>query len=87
MSNEDSRPLHLRRVDPSQDMWRFYAVSLQTTLFGEISLIRNWGRIGARGQSMIETFDHTDAAQRTFSPLVRTKRRRGYNDDDPARSG
>ncbi len=78
MSN--SGPVHLRRVDPSQNMRRFYSLSIQPTLFGGASLVREWGRIGTRGQSMNETFDERDEADDALTRLERTKRRRGYRD-------
>lgn len=59
-------------------MRRFYGLSLQPTLFGEVSLTRNWGRIGTRGQSLIQTYDDPDAARRAFEHLARRKRARGY---------
>ncbi|WP_434057371.1 WGR domain-containing protein [Bradyrhizobium japonicum] len=34
-------------------MRRFYALSTQLTLFGEMSLIRHWGRIGTSGKTMV----------------------------------
>ncbi|WP_347376846.1 WGR domain-containing protein [Ensifer sp. Root1252] len=37
-------------------------LSIQPTLFGEVSLIRAWGRIGTRGQEMSHHFaSETDA--------------------------
>ena len=74
------RPIHLRRIDPSQNMRRFYSLSIQPTLFGGASLVRDWGRIGTRGQSMIETFDTGFEADDAMMRLERTKRRRGYRD-------
>ncbi len=71
-------PLHLRRIDPSRNMRRFYSLSIQPTLFGEASLIRHWGRIGTNGQEMMETFDVSPAAADAMAQLERTKRRRGY---------
>lgn len=71
-------PVHLRRIDLSQNMRRFYSLSIQPTLFGGASLVRDWGRIGTRGQSMIETFDASDEADNAMMRLERTKRRRGY---------
>ncbi|QOF75358.1 WGR domain-containing protein (plasmid) [Aminobacter sp. SR38] len=61
-------------------MRRFYALSIQPTLFGGASVIRNWGRIGANGQMMMETFDSQKDADQAFSRLERTKRKRGYRD-------
>lgn len=73
-------PVHLRRVDPSQNMRRFYSLSIQPTLFGGASLVRDWGRIGTRGQSMIETFESSGEAGDAMTRLERTKKRRGYRD-------
>lgn len=70
--------IHLERIDAAQDMWRFYSITTQPTLFGGVSVIRSWGRIGSGGQTMMETFDQSDDAKASFSRLERTKRRRGY---------
>lgn len=72
--------VHLRRIDPAQNMRRFYSLSLQPTLFGGASLIRDWGRIGRRGQTMMETFDTNTDAGSALHRLERSKRRRGYRD-------
>ncbi len=82
MSTRDQKPRHLRRIDPSQNMRRFYVLSLQPTLFGGASVVRSWGRIGTFGQSMMETFDHLDAANDAMIQLEKSKRRRGYRDTD-----
>ena len=78
MPNAERGPVHLRRIDPARNMARFYVLSIQPTLFGETSLIRNWGRIGTRGQAMMETFDENTAAGEAFARIERRKRRRGY---------
>jgi predicted DNA-binding WGR domain protein len=57
MSRSKTEPLHLRRIDPARNMARFYGLSIQPTLFGGASLVRNWGRIGTKGQMVIKTFD------------------------------
>jgi predicted DNA-binding WGR domain protein len=74
----EPEPLHLRRIDAARNMRRFYALSTQPTLFGEISLIRNWGRIGTSGKTMVQTFDSRAEAIEAFARLERVKRRRGY---------
>jgi predicted DNA-binding WGR domain protein len=71
-------PIHLRRIDATRNMRRFYELALQPTLFGDVALVRNWGRIGSSGQSMIETFNEEEEAARTFVRLMAAKRRRGY---------
>lgn len=78
MQNDDLSPLSLRRVEAERNMRRFYVLSLQPTLFGEVSLTRNWGRIGTRGQSLIQTYDDPDVARRAFERLARRKQARGY---------
>ncbi len=80
MSKEQAGPLHLRRVDPTRNMRRFYTLTIQPTLFGGSSLIRHWGRIGTNGQSMMETFDASEDADGALARLERTKRRKGYLD-------
>lgn len=71
-------PLHLRRIDAARNMRRFYVLSVQPTLFGGASVIRNWGRIGTNGQAMMQTFDDSVEADEAFGRLERSKRKRGY---------
>lgn len=78
MSSDGDRPVHMRRINPTQNMRRFYSLALQPTLFGGASVIRNWGRIGTNGQSMMETFDTSEDAMTAKTRLERSKRRRGY---------
>lgn len=80
MSIEEAEPVHLHRINPSQNMRRFYMLAIQLTLFGGASVIRNWGRIGTNGQSMMETFDRETDAVSASMRLERLKRRRGYSD-------
>lgn len=47
--------VQMRRIDPARNMRRFYRLSVQRDLFGRASLVREWGRIGFRGQMMVET--------------------------------
>ncbi len=42
--------LRLTRIDPAQNMRRFYRLALQPDLFGGCTLIREWGRIGRGGR-------------------------------------
>ncbi|TIU63358.1 MAG: WGR domain-containing protein [Mesorhizobium sp.] len=84
MDHEKTVPVHLHRIDPSRNMRRFYMLAIQPTLFGGASVIRNWGRIGTNGQSMMETFDSEDDAASASMRLERTKRRKGYRDSSAA---
>ena len=42
--------MHLHRIDPDRNMARFYSMSVQPNLFGEWTLLREWGRIGKAGR-------------------------------------
>jgi predicted DNA-binding WGR domain protein len=80
MPNKTSAPVHLHRVDATQNMHRFYSLAIQPTLFGGASVIRNWGRIGTRGRAMVATFDTTPDAVDEHARLEKAKRRRGYTE-------
>lgn len=70
--------LDLRRIDVSRNMRRFYRMSVQCDLFGRASLVREWGRIGTRGQSLVESHDDEGTAVNALMRLAVQKRRRGY---------
>ncbi|CUX79948.1 WGR domain-containing protein [Roseibaca calidilacus] len=70
--------LQMRRVDPARNMRRFYRMSIQPDLFGGASLVREWGRIGYRGQMMSEPHADEGQAVTALMKLARVKQRRGY---------
>ncbi|MDI2111475.1 WGR domain-containing protein, partial [Bradyrhizobium sp. Mp64] len=43
MPNLKLGPLHLRRIDTTRNMRRFYLLSIQPTLFGGVSIARRSG--------------------------------------------
>ncbi|MEL6125021.1 MAG: WGR domain-containing protein [Pseudomonadota bacterium] len=47
-------------------------------MFGEVSVIRSWGRIGTCGRSMIVTYEIEDQVGAARSDLEALKRRRGH---------
>lgn len=59
-------------------MARFYALSIEPTLFGTPCLTRRWGRIGSHGQAKVHYFDREADAVSLFLDLLRRKRARGY---------
>jgi len=71
-------PLILHRIDPTRNMARFYRLSIEPNLFGGISLVRTWGRIGGAGRTKIEIFDGPAEAIGSLARIERSKRRRGY---------
>lgn len=70
--------LYIERTDRTRNMARFYALTIEPTLFGGVCVCRRWGRIGTVGQSMSHQFSHERDAVALFLELVRQKRRRGY---------
>ncbi|MBB4511253.1 WGR domain-containing protein, partial [Rhizobium leguminosarum] len=68
--------LYIERIDPSKNMARFYALSIEPNLFGGTSLVRSWGRIGSRGQQKIHVFDSEVKAVDLLLTLLRRKRSR-----------
>ena len=59
-------------------MHRFYALHIAPTLFGEWSLITEWGRIGSAGKVMPRTFETEALAESAFAKRLKIKTRRGY---------
>lgn len=70
--------LYVERTDHAKNMARFYAMSIEANLFGELCLTRRWGRIGAKGQTLTHHFEREQDAVTLFLDLTRQKRARGY---------
>lgn len=68
----------LYRVDLSRNMHRFYAVGLDTDLFGDVVVVREWGRIGTVGRRRLDLYADLNAGVGAWSRMIETKRRRGY---------
>lgn len=68
----------LHRLDPERNMARFYALTVERSLFGEFLLVRMWGRIGTRGRSRPDWYATAEDAEAAGRRLQAAKRRRGY---------
>ena len=68
----------LRRTDPERNMHRFYALGIMPTLFGEWTVISEWGRIGAPGRMHRSTYSDEIAALEILTRRLANKKRRGY---------
>ncbi len=75
-----SEPLLLRRIRPEHNEQRFYALAITADLFGNIVLMRRWGRIGTGGRLREELHCDFASAAESLERLARKKRRRGYFD-------
>jgi predicted DNA-binding WGR domain protein len=57
MSEDTIQYLVLHRCDPTCNMARYYVLSIETSPFGDASLIREWGRTGRPGRKRIELYE------------------------------
>lgn len=70
--------LDLKRIDLARNMRRFYRLTIQSDLFGGANLVREWGRIGSRGRSLVERHEDEGKAVTALLKLASAKRRKGY---------
>jgi predicted DNA-binding WGR domain protein len=68
----------LINIDASKNRHRFYMVRVSPTLFGEWSLVREWGRIGSPGTVRLESYGSEDEARKEEGRTIRTRARHGY---------
>ncbi|TAA63956.1 WGR domain-containing protein [Shinella sp. JR1-6] len=81
MPNTPPPPLptyRFRRIDAVRNMARFYMLSLEPTLFGEVAVLRHWGRIGTRGRQALNLYPSLAEAETVLARQVALRRRRGY---------
>ena len=74
------RAVILRRVDPELRVAQFYSLMIERDLFGEVRLVRAWGRIGTQGSECVQVFATEREAAEALEVLAKAKRRRGYRD-------
>jgi predicted DNA-binding WGR domain protein len=70
--------LVLDRIDDARNMARFYVLAIEPNLFDEVSLVREWGRLGANGRRRIELHPTRIAAKTALRKWLRQKMKRGY---------
>jgi len=71
----------LIKIDPQQNMKRFYLIYVQPTLLGEHCVVRVHGRIG-RSERILPplSYESAEAAQHAAAQLAERRRKRGYVD-------
>jgi len=78
MPHDKIQYLVLDRRDPSANMARFYVLAVETSLFGDAALIREWGRVGTAGRRKIELHESEHDAMEALETWLRRKQRRGH---------
>jgi predicted DNA-binding WGR domain protein len=68
----------LTRTDASCNLHRFYVVQLTPTLFGEWTLMREWGRIGSPGTVRATSFERQADAERAEQHTIKRRLNHGY---------
>lgn len=66
------------RIDPAQNIARFWRSMVTPTLLGGWSLIREWGRIGQPGTVKSSSFEREDEARRAEQRGIRRRELHGY---------
>lgn len=74
--------IYLERIDGKRSMARYYRLSITETLFGGWAMVREWGRIGRRGQSREHWCATLDEARECLEQQRRLRARRGYRIPD-----
>ena len=69
---------YLTKTNPKENQFRFYKLYISPTLFGEWSLVREWGRIGSAGTVKIDFFDTEKEAVQKQAQLFEQKQKKGY---------
>lgn len=78
VSGSSFAPATLRRIDPMKNMARFYSMEVDRDLFGNVVLVRRWGRIGTAGRIRLDEYAGEGEALVALQVLQAAKKRRGY---------
>jgi predicted DNA-binding WGR domain protein len=70
----------LTRTDPAKNLHRFYVVRLAPTLFGDWTLLREWGRSGSPGTVRLTSFEQFDEAQKAQARAIKRRLQHGYSE-------
>ena len=68
----------LYRINPAQNMRRFYRLDVQRDLFGQWCVVREWGRVGRAGRIAIASYGSREEADTNLGKVQNVKAKRGY---------
>jgi predicted DNA-binding WGR domain protein len=69
---------YMVRHDSLENMHRFYQMTISPGIFGDWSLVREWGRIGSPGTVRKNWFDSEEDARIAGEQIMDAKRKKGY---------
>jgi len=70
--------IYLERHDPDKNLHRFYQMFVTPGIFGDWSLVREWGRAGSPGTVRKDWFDTEEEARVAGEKLKALKEKKGY---------
>ena len=70
--------IYLERHDPDKNLHRFYQMFVTPGVFGDWSLVREWGRVGSPGTVRKDWFDSEEDAVTAKTTLCVAKQQKGY---------
>ncbi len=70
--------MRLEHINPDRNMFRFYEIRIEPTLFHEHALLVYWGRIGKRGRQRIARTGDLEEIEKTVQKMEKSKLKRGY---------
>ena len=70
--------IYLERHEPDKNLHRFYQMFVTPGIFGDWSLVREWGRVGSPGTVRKDWFDSEEEAITAELDLVSAKQKKGY---------
>ena len=70
---------YLVKTDETKNQRRFYSMHLLPTLFGDWSLVREWGRLGFGGTVRFDPFPTEQSALKALDTIKSAKLKRGYS--------
>ena len=68
----------LTRVDPTRNINRFYVVQVMPTLFGDWSVMREWGWRGSPGTVRLSSYRERNEAETAERRTIKRRLQRGY---------
>ena len=68
----------LSRTDPTRNIDRFYVVQVMPTLFGDWTVLREWGRRGYPGTVRLSSYQRRNDAETAEQRTIKRRLQRGY---------
>ena len=72
--------IYLERHDAEKNMHRFYQLHIAPGIFGDWSLVKEWGRVGSPGTLRKEWFEKEEEALLASDKIRSAKVKKGYRE-------